>query len=261
MAGHAVTARTGEGMGRMVRRIAPLVATGVIGLFAAAVVVAISVGAAQRGEVGYDADLYARIAQRWLDTGQLYYPTQLSGPYPPEGEVNLYPPLALYLFVPFTVLPRILWWAIPLATTVYAFCLHRPPTWTWPVFAAVAATAPFGTMLAYGNTGMWVLAIVSLATLRPALAILLAFKPPVFPIALLFAGRRSWWLGAALVTVAAIPFWAYWPQFVTAARNVGGPTLLYSINSALMFAMPIFAWLTGRRCRSAASSVQSARSR
>ena len=56
------------------------------------------------------------ITRNWVDTGEFYLPHQLAGPYQVQTLVDvLYPPIALYLFVPFLVLPAVLWWAIPMS--------------------------------------------------------------------------------------------------------------------------------------------------
>ena len=63
--------------------------------------------------IGADPVFFRDIAQRWLDTGEFYTQRQLSGPYTTVTlQDNLYPPSALYLFVPFTVLPHVLWWIL-----------------------------------------------------------------------------------------------------------------------------------------------------
>ena len=77
--------------------------------------------------VGADPVFFRSIAQRWLDTGQFYTERQLSGPYTRVTLVdNLYPPSALYLFVPFTVLPPALWWALPIAFVLWTVWRLRP---------------------------------------------------------------------------------------------------------------------------------------
>ena len=64
---------------------------------------------------GVDFLLYRDAAARWLAGGPYFEPYQLAGPYPITAGDVLYPPVALWLFVPFTVLPAVLWWAIPIA--------------------------------------------------------------------------------------------------------------------------------------------------
>src|SRR6476620_536603 len=62
---------------------------------------------AEDGYLGADYRIYVVFAQRWLDTGSMYLPFQLTGPYdghlpgPAEGLSSLYPPIAVLLFLPF----------------------------------------------------------------------------------------------------------------------------------------------------------------
>ena len=52
-----------------------------------------------------DFDLYMAATRSWLSGLGFYHPYQLSGPYEITPGDILYPPVALLLFVPFTVLP------------------------------------------------------------------------------------------------------------------------------------------------------------
>jgi hypothetical protein len=99
--------------------------------------------AARAGKLGIDLGVTRELAQRWLDTGSMYMPYQLAGSYPATGWPSLdvipglYPPSAVFLFVPFLWVPAVLWWAIPfaiLAATIYRW---RPAPGAWPVMAAV----------------------------------------------------------------------------------------------------------------------------
>ena len=61
--------------------------------------------------VGIDYRLYMDATSHWLSTGAFYAPWQATGSYPLVDQQGfatgaiLYPPVALYLFVPFTLLP------------------------------------------------------------------------------------------------------------------------------------------------------------
>src|SRR5450759_88660 len=50
--------------------------------------------------VGVDYRLYMDAARRWLDGGGFYLPFQVAGPYPVLLGDVMYPPNALFLFVP-----------------------------------------------------------------------------------------------------------------------------------------------------------------
>ena len=87
-------------------------------------------------EWGNDLDFYVGVAKRWQETGSLYRVEQLAGPYEAMTGVSmLYPPIALYLFAPFLVLPGFLYWAIPLGLIAWHIALARPAWWAWPVMA------------------------------------------------------------------------------------------------------------------------------
>jgi len=55
--------------------------------------------------LGVDFSLYRDVAARWLAGGSYFEPHQLAGPYTIEVGDILYPPVGLWLFVPFAVLP------------------------------------------------------------------------------------------------------------------------------------------------------------
>jgi hypothetical protein len=62
-----------------------------------------------------DFGFYRSVGETWVNTGQFYLPEQLAGPYQFVDNVPvLYPPLALYMFVPFALgVPGPVWTLIP----------------------------------------------------------------------------------------------------------------------------------------------------
>ena len=106
---------------------------------------------------GVDFILYRDAAARWLAGGPYFEPYQLAGPYPITAGDVLYPPVALWLFVPFTVLPAVLWWAIPIAVAAWAVWRLQPsPEW-WPLIAlCIAWRRPFSRPgPAIRSSGAW----------------------------------------------------------------------------------------------------------
>lgn len=106
-----------------VRRLAIAVTLVLVGLMARDLVEALSRPDVMATYGAKDYGYYMDITRRWLGGGPFYEPWQLTGPYqftpgaPVPGHANsgaFYPPVALWLFAPFTVLPPVLWWAIPL---------------------------------------------------------------------------------------------------------------------------------------------------
>ena len=223
-----------------------MTATGVLLLWAVIQTAAIYRGATVRGEVGWDAGLYAAVGTHFLETGRAYFPIQ-SAPYSAEGIVNLYPPTALYLFVPATLLPRALWWVVPLFIIAWSLHRLRPAWWAWPfmAFACVlpisAPAVPVG--LVYGNTLLWTVAALFVAAAwRPGYAWTLVFKPTDILLGLPFA-LRSWrGFGVALAMSAILlPLWFDW---VVAMQNLYGSSPLRGLASWPALTIPFIAWIS-----------------
>ena len=77
---------------------------------------------------------------------------------------------------------------------------------------------------------MWIMAgsVAGLAWGWPAL--IAAIKPTLAPIALTGVRSRSWWIGAGIVVLAALPFGAMWLDYVTVIRNAQGADLPYILG-------------------------------
>lgn len=218
----------------------------VAAVFAIEVAIGVSViGGA--GDVGVDFRFYRDAAARWLADGTFYLPHQLEGPYSVTTLVDvLYPPNALFLFVPFTVLPAVLWWLIPAAVLGYLIWTWRPPMWA--VIVMIVLLMPvraFGAFL-WGNTDMWIAAAVAGGLRWGWPAALIAIKPSVFPFLLVGVRRRSFWVAGAILGVASLALWPLWPVYVTAIRNMElRPD--YSLGSVTLLLVPIVAWFARRR--------------
>ena len=231
-------------------RVIALTATGVLLLFAAAQTVVLFRAAAVRGEIGWDADLYAAIGTHFLATGQAYFPIQ-SAPYPALGTINLYPPTALYLFVPASFMPRILWWAIPLLVIAWSLVRLRPAWWAWPLMALAcvvpvdAPEIPIG--LVYGNTLLWTMAaLFAAAAFRPGIAWAAAFKPADLLLGLPFAVRSR--RGCAVAVGASLILLPLWGDWLAAIRNLQGASPFLVVATLPALAVPSIAYLarTGR---------------
>jgi hypothetical protein len=224
----------------------PALIAAVLSLFAWAVIqlVAIHQGASLRGEIGYDFRLYDGIARHFLQTGEMYYSHQLAGPYVGLGTVNIYPPVAMYLFMPFVLLPAILWWVVPLTVIVAALNRLRPPLWWWLAFA-VAINLPIPSQflvgLVYGNTLMWTVAgICAAAAFGPFLAWTVIAKPVDFLFALPFVWRspRGLALGIA-ASLVLLPFWFDWVAAI--ANMTGRPGIFYAASGWPVLAVCLLA--------------------
>lgn len=231
-------------------RVAILVLTGVIlvlAVFNAAVILprAAALGAA----VGVDFHGHEAIARNWLATGQLYFPWQLAGPYHVSTETApvLYPPVILYLLVPFLVLPEPLWWLIPLVALAIVIVRLRPAPWTWPILAAIAWFPRTQEIVLYGNPSMWIAAFSAVGLVLPGVAVAVALKPSLGPFALIGVRHRSWWVAAAVALVACLPFAGLWGDYLTAIRN-SDVSAFYSAPDLPLVLAPIVAWV-GRTSR------------
>ena len=139
---------------------------------------------------GEDYRFFVGAADRWVNTGNFYMPHQLAGPYEARTAVDvLYPPIALYLFVPFVYVPPVLWWLIPLGIVTWHVVTCRPAWWIWPVIAIAIWLPRTQSMIIWGNTGIWIAAFVALGVRWAGPAALVVIKPtfpaarmePVFP--------------------------------------------------------------------------------
>ena len=154
---------------------------------------------------GVDFCLYRDAAARWLAGGPYFEPYQLAGPYPITAGDVLYPPVALWLFVPFTVLPALLWWAIPIAVTAWAIWRLRPePAW-WPLIALCVAWPTTLLKTWTGNPVIWSVAAMALGVVYWWPSVFVLLKPSLFPFALFGANRRSWWLALAVFVAMCLP--------------------------------------------------------
>ena len=114
-------------LGRTIPRWAVLTLMGVAIL---AIVTQLVVGFAflNWGGTDWGADLrgYLDATRSWMHGDGFYLPRQLHGPYEIELGDVLYPPTALYVFVPFLVLPPLLWWVLGVGLLAYLVWSWRP---------------------------------------------------------------------------------------------------------------------------------------
>ena len=197
-------------------------------------------------------------AQRWLTTGTYFLPRQLNGPYEHLNMDVMYPPAALYLFVPFSFLPRLAWFVVPLGIMAAALWRLRPAVWGWAVIGVLFCYDPVAIMeLTSGNPLLWAMAALfaSVAFDTPASFVLL--KPTLLPVALFGIWRRSWWLGLALLVLLSLPMLALditWLRVALDARQPFG--LLYSLHEMPCAAIPLVAWLASAHSAEARLAVQ-----
>lgn len=188
-----------------------------------------------------DLTMYLEATQRWLAGGSYFEPYQLAGPYPIRMGDVLYPPNALLLFLPFTVLPAILWWVIPLGITAGVLWRLRPAPVAWPFMALCVFWPPFVARIVAGNPVMWVMAAVALGFVVRWAFVGVLLKPSLFPFALLGVRSRSWWVALAIGGIVSLAFGTLWFDWVTALTNSEGGGLLYSLQDIPILLLPIIA--------------------
>jgi hypothetical protein len=169
---------------------------------------------------GMDFRVYMEHTQRWLAAEGFYLPAQLAGPYIVEDVTGaVYPPVLLYLTVPFTVLPWALWWLVPLAVIGAAVARSRPSPWQLVALALILVYPRTWTIVVLGNPAMWALAALAAGMVWkwPAVGVLL--KATFAPLALVGIRHRSWWVALAVAGMLALPFGTMWLDWLTAVMN------------------------------------------
>ena len=194
------------------------------------------------GYGGIDLDLYLTATRRWLETGVFYEPHQLAGPYKITHGDILYPPVALWLFVPFTILPSVLWWVIPIGVTTWVIWRLRPSPLSWPLMAAVLGWQPVQIHFISGNPVMWAMMFLALGTLYYWPAVFVFLKPSLGIFALFGSWDRRWWFGVVAFAMLSVPFLLMWFNWLTVVFNAQGGGLLYSWQEAPMMFLPLIAW-------------------
>ena len=227
----------------------------VVAIVECAIVVRAAFDGPELGLLARDFDLYMDATRRWLAGGPFYEPYQLAGPYDmPWGQI-LYPPQALALFVPFsllgTVLGPILFVAVPASITATIVWSYRPGLWAWAAILMVLVLHPDAPLIwIAGTPTIWVVAIVALATRWPWVSAFAWFKPSVFPFALLGVRDRRWWIVTGAFGVSVVLLWPMMIEWVSAITNARGENsgLLYSLSPTALAdpLIPLIAWW-GRR--------------
>lgn len=203
--------------------------------------------------LGGDFGGYLEATRHWLSGGGFYLDRQLAGPYEITSGDILYPPVALVLFVPFLVLPAVLWWVIPLSIVAWIVAWIvvslRPAPWTWPLIA-VCLTNPWSIQLTHsGNPTIWIAAFVALSVRWPWVSALVLLKPSLFPLAFVGIRDRRWWVAAGVIGVASLlmlPMTLDWLHVVFDGRGRYSG-LVYSWTHAPMAATALIARLGATR--------------
>jgi hypothetical protein len=197
--------------------------------------------------IGADLRFFQSVAQRWLDTGVYYTERELSGPFEVASNVdNLYPPTALFLFVPFVFLPSILWWAIPVAVIGYVVWWCRPAAWALPILALLVLYPKTPAVFLYGNSDIWAVTFAAAGVRWAWPAVLVSFKPSVGFLGIIKIGTRRWWIAAGILALLNIPLLGLWLTYPTVLLN-SDTDIGRALSDMPFFLLPIVAWLVSTR--------------
>ncbi len=193
---------------------------------------------------GADLRGYVEASRSWLAGDGFYLPRQLHGPYRIELGDVLYPPTALYLFIPFLVLPYQLWWVLAVGLLGYIVWSWRPALWA--VAAMLVCLAfPNQPVLYFRGAPVIVFATLVAAALRwkwPGALILL--KPSILPFALIGIRTRGWWITAGILVVLTLPLIPMIPDWLRTVFDARGPEgWLYSVKDLPLLMVPVIAYL------------------
>ncbi len=201
----------------------------------------------REGTIGGDLAYYRFVAERWLETGVYYTPNQLSGPFVVQALVhNLYPPHALYLFIPFVYLPDALWWGVPLVIVGSVVWWCRPTLPGWLLLVVIVALPRTLAQIIVGNTDMWVACVVAGAVRWSWPGVLLSFKPSLAFLAAIGILSKSWWIALLALGLISLPLLSLWLEYPEVVRN-SSAQLSYSFGNLPFFLLPIAAWFTSSR--------------
>lgn len=221
-----------------------LIAAGAV-LLSVTVVSAQSVWAA--GDLGIDFVFYREVGARFLSDGSYYQSHQLAGPYTVSLMVDvLYPPPALFLFVPIALVPApmaiVAWWGAPLLLLTYVIVTYRPATLAVIVILLLLSWPRAIGAYLFGNTDIWAVAGLAAGLRWGWPALLVALKPTFLPFALVGIRHRSFWILGAALSIASILMLPMWLDYVAVLRHlsIGGD---YALGSVPLMLVPIVARL------------------
>jgi hypothetical protein len=195
-----------------------------------------------------DHRIYMDAAQRIRTGGPLYPAFQLAGPYDMSLRPELYPPpTLLFLVVPMSYLPDVLWWVLPLAMIAASVCYWRPSMLGWSAILACLAPPWAWDGVLVGGLFIYVAAFVALGTRWPAFFAGVLLKPSLFPFALLGVKSRWWWVAIASSAAMSLAMLPAWGDYLRALSNLTEGGLLYSVHNVPLVLIPLIARVSGRR--------------
>lgn len=231
-----------------VLRVVPVAVAGVVLMLAIAVAAARYSAFETRRLVAIDYQTFVAFGERFLTTGSMYLPYQTTGPFNaqplphvPALMPSMYPPTTGYVFALLTILPGVLWWAIPIGVIAYGVLRWRPARWSWPILALMACSPVLWSVFIVGSSTMWLSAGIAGGLLWGWPAVVILGKPMYAPLALLGVRRRSWWFAIAGLALLSLPLLPEWFKYVAVIQNAdlsgyGG------LDDVPLLAWPAVAW-------------------
>jgi hypothetical protein len=211
---------------------------------------------AKPGYIGSDLRVCQREAQAWLGGAPMYPAFEVGGPFQVAASgLILYPPVTFLLLVLTLLLPLPLWWLIP-AAVVGAVVYRMRPRGVWLLALGFCLAYPVSVALVVtGNPDIWLAAALAIAVYwKPAAAFVL-LKPSVFPLALVGARSRGWWVVAGVFAVVSLALLPQTLDWLTVIRNGQGgyglrSGLTYSVQDLPLLSVPLVTWAgSGRGVR------------
>jgi hypothetical protein len=196
--------------------------------------------------VGWDLEHYVAGAQRWLTLGSPYEPRFLAGHYVFDDMAFVHPPIALPLFAVFTILPAVVWWAIPICVVSWLVRAWRPSYPAMTVIMTILALPLTLEKILVGNSVMWCTMFVALGLRWAWPVVLLIIKPLFLPLAIIGSRRPSTWVATAFLVGISASFGSLWVDWLTVLGNFFGQSSLYGLLDLPLVLVPIVAWAGGR---------------
>ncbi len=162
-------------------------------------------------------------ARVWLAGGNFYPAYELDGPFIVGPVSVLYPPPMLILLVPFTFLPDIVWWLVPMAILGAVYLYWKPSLLGWTLVLVCLANEKTFIIYLWGNSAMWFAAFVALGTIYHWPSVLVFIKPTLAPFALVGIRHRSWSIALLALVAVSIAFLPMWPDYLRVFENSRGP--------------------------------------
>jgi hypothetical protein len=196
--------------------------------------------------IGVDYQIYMSAATRWLHGETYFFAFQLAGPYHIIGGEVLYPPVILWLLVPFTFLPAVLWWFVPVVLTLAAVRRMRSKPLGWAVAAFIMVLPIAQEPILWGNPVMWLVPAVAWGLFLGWPAAAVVVKPTLLPFLLAGLVRpRALVLGLIAMALLSLPFGIQVSlDWIMAIQNSDLP-LTYSIRQFGLLLVPVVLYLSG----------------